>query len=140
MSLRRADCARLLIRATRSGATTSERGGIKVGLVNSADFLLVAQCYDGYSRSARMPAIQRCAARFLINQKGLGQSCVAVLCFRGHSDQENRVSPTALVSRSAEATGSREDAMGGEGLTRRTMLRSAALATTALAAPFVRCA
>ena len=30
--------------------------------------------------------------------------------------------------------------MGGEGLTRRTMLRSAALATTALAAPFVRCA
>jgi ABC-type transport system substrate-binding protein len=30
--------------------------------------------------------------------------------------------------------------MGGEGLTRRTLLRSAALATTALAAPFVRCA
>ena len=41
------------------GATTSERGGVKVGLVNSADFLLVAQYYDGYSRSARMPAIQR---------------------------------------------------------------------------------
>jgi hypothetical protein len=38
---------------------SSERGGIKVGLVNSADFLLVGQYYDGYSRSARMPAIQR---------------------------------------------------------------------------------
>src|ERR1700745_385299 len=50
----RSHCRAAYRRCPVDGAPTSERGGIKVGPVNSADFLLVAQCYDGYSRSARM--------------------------------------------------------------------------------------
>src|SRR5215831_17466206 len=70
-----------------------------------------------------------------VDHEDLGQPLIAVLYY---AYQESSLSPTALGREALRQQGPREDTMGSEGLTRRTVLRSAALVTTALAGPLVR--